>query len=384
MRTFAVIWVAFAIALGAAADTNTPVRVRLVDGTELEGVVVEEREQEIVLHQSLAGGTIFKTETLARTNVTAVTPLSEEELAQRAEAAAFEAARRYTLHPTSSYPVDYYAEVIAGVFRPFLEKYPHSTRATEVAGWIGQWQAEQRRVAAGQVRYRGVWLTSAEAGARMEREEGARLMAQARTLAARGRYEQAIATVRLMPGAEAKQFCAVLAPRWVAALESERQSLRTRIEEAEQTVRAAEELRARAFPPPDRSRGLAEGGGTPLGVGPSKEQIAELNKANAAARTAAADAEKDRARLAAVERELARAQAAAREFGGAAATEAKAGGPARGAEHVQDVQSGRVERGETENPELLGQIADFFQQYWMPAAVVVLVGVWFFSRKLSR
>ena len=55
-----------------------------------------------------------------------------------------------------------------------------------------------------------------------------------------------------------------------------------------------------------------------------------------------------------------------------------------GKDLVQDVQAGRIDRGESKNPELLGQIADFFRAYWMPTALIALVAIWYFSRRMSR
>ncbi len=386
MKTLRVICAVVCCAVPAWAATNELVRVKLTDGAQIEGIILEERPQEIVVQVSMAGGTILKTDVIPRTNVVDVAPLSAEELASRAEAAAYDQTLRYTLNPTASYPSEYYAEVIANVFRAFISKYPHSPHAGEVAERLGAWQAEQQRVDAGQVKYKGQWLTAEEAGARMEREEGQRRLAEAKTYVARGQYKQAITVMRLLPGAESRQFVADTYRRWIADLETQQQRLTPELEKNRQRLTQAQTAVDQFASKTNRIPSLATSSDSKPWVGPSQEETLARNKANSDLQNATASVNQLQARFAAVERDLTQARSDARRYGIAPAEPVPTASNAAptGKDLVQDVQAGRIDRGESKNPELLGQIADFFRAYWMPTALIALVAIWYFSRRMSR
>lgn len=370
-------------------DTEPWVVVELTDGRRVEGILREETPEHVVLTVERAGGTITTLERIPRTNIVAVTPLSETEWLARAEQHALQQVRRYRLNPQTSYAAAYYQQVIESVFRAFLQRYPHSPHASEVAGYITQWQEELRRVQAGQVKYRGQWMSVAEAGAQMEREQGEKLLAQARALAARGQYGPAIQTVELLPGAEARAFLAETYPRWLNQLEQESDRLQADIERLQQTLRTAEETRARLQPAMQQrqpSLRTWEGTAPPPATGLSAQEIAELNRANLTVRTVSNQLIQLEARLATVERELERARRGARIAGVAPSKPPSA--PTTGKvvdEPRDDLASGRVTREvDYTHRDMLAQMADFFREYWMLTLLVALGVVWFISRRLSR
>lgn len=371
------------------ADLPPPepwVIVELTDGRRMEGIVREETAYEVVLQVERAGGTIITTERLLRTNIVSLVPLSDAELAARSERRAWEQVRRYRLHPQSSFPADYYQQVIEGVFRPFLQRYPNSEHADEVAALIAQWQEELRRVKAGQVKYRGEWLPAAEAAARMEREQGEQLLAQARALAARGQYAQAIRTVEMLPGPEAKAFLAATYPQWLNQLERETDRLESEIGRVQQTLQTAEETRQRL------QQGINNRGAPSLRTwegsrgSASSQDIFELNRANQTIRTASNQLVQLQARLTAAQREWERAQAGARRVAVPLEKASDVAKPGRVVDEPQaDLGSGRAPREmDYTYRDLLAQMAGFFREYWVLTALVAVVLVWIVSRRLSR
>ncbi|MDW8343392.1 MAG: hypothetical protein RMM51_02760 [Verrucomicrobiae bacterium] len=363
--------------------------VDLTNGQRIEGILREETAEQIVLTVERAGGTIVTTERITRTNIVAVTPLGESERLARAEQRALEQLRRYRLNPQTSYPASYYQQVIENVFRAFLERYPNSSHATEVAAALAQWQDELRRVQAGQVKYRGKWMSAAEAGALMEREQGAQLLTRARALATRGQYGQAIQLVELLPGAEARSFLAEVYPRWIAQLEQQTQRLESEIERVRQTLQTAEETKQRlqqSIQTQRQSLRTWDSGSPPPLTGPNAQEIAELNRANQTIRATSNQLAQLQARLATTQRELERARAGARVAGVALPKPGGALTPGKVVDEPRDdLASGRVTREmDYTHHDLLAQMAGFFRDYWFLTLLVVLGIVWLVSRRLSR
>src|SRR5258708_35870589 len=98
----------------------------------------------------------------------------------------------YQLNRKTSYGVDYYNQVIDGVFRRFLTQHPDSPHTASVNARIAEWKAQRDLVAAGNIKFHGRWAPAAEAAGQIEHERGQQLLQQARSLISQGNFEAAI------------------------------------------------------------------------------------------------------------------------------------------------------------------------------------------------
>jgi hypothetical protein len=177
----------FCMVVSAFAD-----RLKLNNGTTVEGAIIAETGAEYIVERSLAGGTIKAKDTIRKSDVAEVTRATAEEKAAAAMKEAYEATKRYQLNPENSFAKDYYEQVLNGSFRKFLADYPDSPFAAEVRERIASWEAERDTVAAGRIKFRGQWLDAGQANDLREQERAQQVIAQAQAFAAQGRFQEAI------------------------------------------------------------------------------------------------------------------------------------------------------------------------------------------------
>lgn len=87
---------------------------------------------------------------------------------------------------------DKYEQLIQDRLRPFVNKYKGTPEATEVEKIISDLQAEKAKVAAGQVKLEGKWLTVEEAKAEQFNIEAFQLLKAIRAKVAEGKWSEAL------------------------------------------------------------------------------------------------------------------------------------------------------------------------------------------------
>lgn len=243
----------------AWADT-----LKLKDGTTVRGNLVAETDTEYVLERSLAGGTIKTKSTYRKSDVAEVVRSTPEEKAAEAMKEAYEATKRYQLDPATNYARDYYERVLEGVFRKFLADHPDSPFAGELRQRLAAWEAERDKVAAGQIKRNGQWLSAAELAANAATQS----LAQAQNALAMRRFDVAAPLLDQLVASQAPSNLVALAQQlrvkayqdWLQSLQESLAKLETDLasnaaaavtarqefDEAQTALRAAEsELRAR-------------------------------------------------------------------------------------------------------------------------------------------
>ena len=144
---------------GTAIEAGKMVTVRLRDGTTVAGTVRSDDAAQITVVTEYASGTISQTLAISRTNVVEVAVWSPEQVAAWQMNRAYQDLQRYRLNPSTSYPLTYYDQVIAGAFRPFLARYPNSPWEKDLLDRVAQWETERQQVASGNVKVRGQWIS---------------------------------------------------------------------------------------------------------------------------------------------------------------------------------------------------------------------------------
>ena len=132
------------------ADTVT-----LNSGEVLEGRIVSETDDQLMMEVALFSGTILTRREVAKADVKSI---ARESLAEKQEKAAYTALTKNALNPDQELGNDEYAAGIAA-FQSFLAKYPNSSHADDVNKWIADWSAEASNIASGKVKFAGQWMS---------------------------------------------------------------------------------------------------------------------------------------------------------------------------------------------------------------------------------
>lgn len=141
---------AFLLLLPAAttfADT-----IKLKSGEVVEGKILHARPDGIMIEVQFSP-TITEQRLISRKDIAATSLVSPDETA-------FAEISRLKPPETASDPA-IYDQVLTGTLRPFLKKFPSSARAADVKTLIGVFEAERKRVAAGDVKISGTWYDAA-------------------------------------------------------------------------------------------------------------------------------------------------------------------------------------------------------------------------------
>ncbi len=356
------------------------VRLTLKDGTKAEGAVVSEDDARIVIMEARAGGTIRQTRTIARRDIAELTELGAAELQQRAHQQAYDEVQRYQLIAANSYEAAYYTQVVERVFRPFLERYPDSPHAAEVSAQVDAWRAEFDRVRTGQVKYRGTWMDADAATRLYSQENSEQVLRQAQTLITQKQYAKAIGRLEALDTPEARSLKAEAYRQWVPALEAEQQLAAQQVQSAQERVNRAQSVAGSK--PPRATLGAAKDLAEQR-LGEKGRDVIAYNKAQQEAANATRDLSLAQARLTAAERELVRVQAWSGATGLVAAATGKPG-PATVGPHSPHYVSVPADKEDWSNPSLLQNMWRFIQRYWVAAAVIVALGLWVLTRRLSK
>lgn len=136
-----------AIPILALADTVT-----LKSGEVIEGKILSETDQQIVMDAVVSAG-IIDQKTIARGEVQTVSKTPPDEIA-------YQAIKGCQIEPRSL-PTASYAPMVKSL-ETFLQKYPQSSRAGEVQGKLAAFKQEQEKVQAGNIKWNNRWYTPAE------------------------------------------------------------------------------------------------------------------------------------------------------------------------------------------------------------------------------
>lgn len=244
------------IALSQTIDSavSNYVTIKLNDGRTLEGPVLLEDDEQITIESQFANGTITRKDRLNKSDIASITRLSLVDRDQRLATIAYHALGKYQLDPQDSYPLSYYDSVIDDGFRHFLTLYPRAVEAAAVTNRLAEWQDERDKVAAGQIKYHGQWMTAAAAGKLAETERARQIIEDARALMAQGQFEAA--TEKLMPYYNAEQLSPLVVESrrlqtdvyrlWISSLQSTQEQLTKDLEATKDRIARLAEIRSRA------------------------------------------------------------------------------------------------------------------------------------------
>lgn len=135
------------LAAGARADT-----IALTSGERIEGRITAETATELTVQIQVSAG-ITDERVIKKADILKVDRIAADETAYRAI---------MNLQPgrNSSQPAQYDAPLNA--LRAFITQYPANPHAAEVQAALNAFQAEKKRVEAGEVKFDGLWLSRQE------------------------------------------------------------------------------------------------------------------------------------------------------------------------------------------------------------------------------
>ncbi len=352
----------------APADT-----VRLKNGETYEGTILSETNASVSIEVEQAGGTILTTRTFRRDEIAEIRRSTPEEIGRRDMERAFARTQRYRLDPNTSYPPEYYRQVIDGVLKKFLADYPDSPYTNVVAAQLRQWIAEQGTVSSGMAKFNGKWMSAAEAARlsaetrfRSAVERGKTYLAQEQFQAALDQFNAALALARTSNDqTQARQLASETYRRWSEALERQRTALNA-------ALKQAEELLARAQAARQQAEARASGGDVHrLGTDP---YVLRARNDERAAQTRLAQL---RDSAAVLDREIADVRAKLGAPPPATATASSpAGGSAAGAAGVATAASPETAAGGAAQKDVVNQVGELLSRYWVVGLVVVVLLAW--------
>jgi len=400
MRFWALLLIGWLGITSAQADEPRIVQVQLKDGTRLEGEWRGEEGGNVLIEIRIAGGTIRQTREIPKADIAELTDLGEAELAQRNMELAYANLQRFQLNPTTSYAAEYYDEIIARVLRPFLEKYPHSPHAEEVAGLLSAWQAERQQLAEGRVRFRGQWLPLAavnkilgEEALQKTRQQAETMLQQARTAIAQRRYQAAAEPLRLVAtmtqhpelAAQALAEQKTFFPAWLTALEEEQPALNARIQKAESQSESLRRAPAKSQSLPKQIQDRAKSTDT-IRMGQengNQGQSLENAQERAAAVAAQQQLPELRSRLATVQKLIPQVLTRCEELNVAPGQVASADSSATTAK-APDTRPADMAGYKRYEPPLANELTEFFRNYWMHILGAGALAIWLIGRKLNQ
>jgi hypothetical protein len=253
------------IVFGQTTGSNNVdfVTIRLKDGRVLEGPVLIENETQITIEAQFANGTITRKYQIDRNDIAAISHLSATDRDQRLATVAYHDLGKYQLDPLSSHSLSYYDTAINQGFLPFLQQYPHALETAMVTNRLAEWQEERDKVASGQVKYHGHWMSPADASKLAETERTEQIIQDVRALISQGQFEAA--SERLAPYysaaqpsplvVETRRLQADVYRLWIASLETAEGQLAKDLAETKERVARLAEVRSRAEANYDQARG---------------------------------------------------------------------------------------------------------------------------------
>lgn len=136
------------LASGVRADT-----IVLTNGDRIEGKILSETATEITVEMQVAAG-ITEDKVIGKTDIAKMDRVAADELAFRGI---------MNLQPgkTSYLPAQY--DAMIGALLGFITQFSESPHVAEVRATLKAFEAEKKRVAAGEMKFEGLWLSRAEA-----------------------------------------------------------------------------------------------------------------------------------------------------------------------------------------------------------------------------
>ncbi len=352
----------------APADT-----VRLKNGETYEGTILSETNASVSIEVEQAGGTILTTRTFRRDEIAEIRRSTPEEIARRDMERAFARTQRYRLDPNTSYPPEYYRQVIDGVLKKFLADYPDSPYTNAVAAQLRQWLAEQGTVSSGMAKFNGKWMSAAEAARlnaearfRSAVERGKTYLAQEQFQAALDQFNAALALARTSNDqTQARQLASETYRRWSEALERQRSALNAALKQAEELLARAQTARQQA-----EARASGSGDVRRLGTDP---YVLRARNDERAAETRLAQL---RDSAAVLDREIADVRAKQGAPPPATATASAAAGSAAGAAGIATAAAPETAAGSAAQKDVVNQVGELLSRYWVIGLVVVVLLAW--------
>ncbi len=172
-RGFASILCALALAPLAHADT-----IVLKTGEKIEGKVVQETDQELLIEYNVTA-TIKDTRTVPKAEV-------EKVEKEAPDLVAFAQLKQLKPGP-NGYPAETYDRILKAL-QGFIDQYPKSAHVEEIRKQLEAFTEEKKRIAAGELKFGGEWLTKEEAQKERYQLSGKVLLSQMQEAAQRGDY----------------------------------------------------------------------------------------------------------------------------------------------------------------------------------------------------
>lgn len=179
-----ILWLCSAAA--TSADT-----LKMKDGGQLDGDIVSEDDQIVVIELSFAQGTMTTQRTYSKSDIAEIVRTPPEVKRKQKMEYWYGRLTAYQLNPKTSFAVSYYDSVITGVFKRYLSTFPESPNVKQINNLVAQWQAERDKVAAGNIKRDGNWMTSAEAEQWSDEQKALGYVERARSLLASKDYRLA-------------------------------------------------------------------------------------------------------------------------------------------------------------------------------------------------
>jgi len=239
-KRFLVCWSLFlgwVTLLAGYADT-----LKLKNGTVLEGIILEQDAQRIVIEVHIAGGTIAQKKTVNMTEIAEVVRLSPERKAEQEMMLGYVELQKSRLDPSNNLTLAQY-DVVIEKFLKFRAQYPNSLYEKQVGKSLAAWQAERDAVALGKVKHLGRWLTGEEA-AKVRLQNS---LEKSRALLVQGQFEPAVLQLDMIcisrqhpeVVAEADALRLEAYTKWLSVLNTVRQQLLTQIRAQQQRLSTA-------------------------------------------------------------------------------------------------------------------------------------------------
>ncbi len=127
--------------------------VKLKSGEVVEGKILSDTPEEIVIEVNFSA-TIVERRTIPRAEVLTVEQLSADEVAYQKI--------KDVVAPATALGAEPFDEILNTQLRPFVAKFPQSPRVEDVRGMITTLEEQKERIAGGEVKLEGNWLSASE------------------------------------------------------------------------------------------------------------------------------------------------------------------------------------------------------------------------------
>ena len=231
------------LAVTGFADTVT-----LKSGEKLEGRVTNETETEVSIEVAVTAS-IKDQRVIKKSDVAKIEKVQPD-------LEAWEDLKKVDVGPESQESADYQRAI--NLLNGFVTQFPQSAHAAEAKTKIGQFQAEQKRVEAGELKLGGNWMTADEVKEERMQINGRILLGRMKASMAKGQFVEAMnafdAIDKTANGSASYPDAVVLARQILPALKNAAEQLKTQVKaQADerkrrlQNVQGAERLQLEAL-----------------------------------------------------------------------------------------------------------------------------------------